>query len=110
MGGLSGSCFADIAHLGEIHPGVQIDMYISGTSALKLNIDDVSHPLMNKIRFFCQSDHKSTWCSHLCAENKALESMDCCCLVAKLCPTLLRPHGLQPIRLLCPWNFLSKNN
>ena len=21
----------------------------------------------------------------------------------------LRPHGLQPIRLLCPWNFLSRN-
>lgn len=94
MGGLSGSCFADIAHLVEIHPGVQIDMYISGTSAPKLNIDDVSHPLMNKIRFSCQSDHKSTWCSCLCAENKALESMVCCCLVAKLCPTLLGPHGL----------------
>ena len=26
----------------------------------------------------------------------------CCCLVAKSCPTLLRSHGLQPTRLLCP--------
>ena len=25
-----------------------------------------------------------------------------CCLVAKLCPTLLQPHGLQPPRPLCP--------
>ena len=28
-----------------------------------------------------------------------------CGLVAKSCPTLLRTHGLQPARLLCPWNF-----
>ena len=27
------------------------------------------------------------------------------CLVAKLCPTLFRPYGLQPTRLLCPWEF-----
>ena len=33
--------------------------------------------------------------------------MGCCCLVTKLCPTLLRPYGLQPARLLCPW-VLSK--
>ena len=32
-----------------------------------------------------------------------------CCWVAKSCPTLLRSHGLQPARLLCPWNFLGKN-
>ena len=31
------------------------------------------------------------------------------CSVATLCPTLLRPHGLQPVRLLCPWDFRSKN-
>ena len=35
--------------------------------------------------------------------------LDCCCLVAKSCPTLLRPHGLQPTRLLCPWAFPGKN-
>ena len=29
-------------------------------------------------------------------------------LVGKLCPTLL-PHGLQSIRLLCPWHFPGKN-
>ena len=33
----------------------------------------------------------------------------CCCLVAKSCPTLLWPHGLQPARLLSPWDFLGKN-
>ena len=30
-------------------------------------------------------------------------------LVAKLCPTLSQPHGLQPVRPLFPWNFTSKN-
>ena len=33
----------------------------------------------------------------------------CCCLVAKLCPTLLQPHGLQPTRLFCLWDFPDKN-
>ena len=32
-----------------------------------------------------------------------------CLLVAKLCPTLLQPNGLQPTRLLCPWDFPGKN-
>ena len=32
-----------------------------------------------------------------------------CCLVAQLCPTLLRPYGLQPARLLCPWDSPGKN-
>ena len=36
---------------------------------------------------------------------------DCCCyyLIAKSHPPLLQPHGLQPARLLCPWNFPGKN-
>ena len=33
----------------------------------------------------------------------------CCCLVAKWCSTLLWPNGLQPTRLLCPWDFPGKN-
>ena len=32
-----------------------------------------------------------------------------CCLVAKPCPTPSRPHGLQPARLLCPWDFPGRN-
>ena len=34
----------------------------------------------------------------------------CYCLVAKLCLTPLQPYGLQPTRLLCPWDFLGKNS
>ena len=33
----------------------------------------------------------------------------CCCLVAKSCPVLFRPHVLQLPRLLCPWDFPGKN-
>ena len=33
----------------------------------------------------------------------------CCCLVTQLCLTLLRPHGLQPTRILCSWDFPGKN-
>ena len=30
-------------------------------------------------------------------------------MCAQSCPTLCDPHGLQPTRLLCPWNFPGKN-
>ena len=30
-------------------------------------------------------------------------------LVAQSCPTLCDPHGLEPIRLLCPWGSPDKN-
>ena len=33
----------------------------------------------------------------------------CACLAAQSCLTLLWPHGLQPARLLCPWDFPGKN-
>ena len=32
-----------------------------------------------------------------------------CVLVTQSCPTLRDPHGLQPTRLLCPWNSPDKN-
>ena len=31
-----------------------------------------------------------------------------CVLVGQSCPTL-RPHGLEPTRLLCPWDSPGKN-
>ena len=39
-----------------------------------------------------------------CNEKLSTDSM-AYCLVTKSCPTLLWPHGLQPARLLCPWDF-----
>ena len=38
-----------------------------------------------------------------------LSHTNSCCLVTKLCLTLLQPHGLQPSRLLCPWGLPGKN-
>ena len=42
-------------------------------------------------------------------EHSNLGKGRCCCLVVKFCRTLLWPHGLQPTRLLCPWDFPGKN-
>ena len=33
----------------------------------------------------------------------------CCCLVTKSCLTLLWPHGLEPTRVLYPWDFPGEN-
>ena len=33
----------------------------------------------------------------------------CCCLVAKLCPSFLVPHGQESTWLLCPCDFQDKN-
>ena len=41
--------------------------------------------------------------------ERILEKLVACCLVAELCPTLLRPHGWEPARLLCPWDFPGKS-
>ena len=46
---------------------------------------------------------------HSYALFSALYCLFCCCLVAKLCLTLLRPHGVQLVRFLCPWYFPGKN-
>ena len=41
-------------------------------------------------------------------EEEALGQGVCVCSVTQLCPTL-RPHGLQPSSLLCPWDFSGRN-
>ena len=43
---------------------------------------------------------------HIPCENVAC---CCCCLVALVVSYSVRPCGLQPARLLCPWDFLAKN-
>ena len=55
---------------------------------------------------------RTTWLSTLLFGKFATLSFNfliCCCLIAVLCPTFLRPHGLQPARLLCPWDSPGKN-
>ena len=46
----------------------------------------------------------SAWERHFKAYGMGL-----CVLVAQLCPALLQPRGLQPSRLLWPWNSPGKN-
>ena len=56
---------------------------------------------------------------HLCSQSlnqeKMAEQAQPCMLTVQVvvqllsCVQLLRLHGLQPTRLLCPWDFLSKN-
>ena len=41
--------------------------------------------------------------------QECLQVYCCCHLVARLCLTLLEPHGLQLARLLCPWDFQGTN-
>ena len=33
----------------------------------------------------------------------------CCCLIASVVTNSVRPYGLQPSRLLCPWDSLGKS-
>lgn len=37
--------------------------------------------------------------TQFCSFHFSFLILFCCCLVAKLCPTLLQPHELQPTRL-----------
>ena len=45
----------------------------------------------------------------ICSQALQYFSLCFCCLAGKSCPTLLWPHGLQPARFLCPWDFPGKN-
>jgi len=62
------------------------------------------------------SMHRGAWWAtvHGVAESDTTEWLThthtfYCCLITKLCPTLLWPQGLQPTRLLCLWDFPGKN-
>ena len=41
--------------------------------------------------------------------HKHLYTLTLCVLRCLVMSSSLQPHELQPIRLLCPWNFPSKN-
>ena len=52
--------------------------------------------------------------SYSVVKNVSKQILSCsadgnCCLVTQLCLLLLRPHGLYPTRLLCPWQFPGRN-
>ena len=43
------------------------------------------------------------------AEGRISKDCMCVCSVAELCLAFCDPHGLQPTRLLCPWDFPGKH-
>ena len=51
--------------------------------------------------------HSCLWSSVL-RWDKIYFAYVCACVCAQSCPTLW-PHGLQPARLLCPWDSPGKN-
>ena len=55
------------------------------------------------------SNVRARVCVCMCVSVRACECAHAYS-VAKLCLTLLRPHGLSPNKLLCPWNFPGKIN
>ena len=60
------------------------------------------------LRTTAQPQNNSLLSQSLQTSFKSRQSPQCC-LGAKLCPSLLQPHGLQPARLLCPWDSPGKN-
>ena len=68
----------------------------------------VSHRL-RKSRLSCTLSVLS-FCAHIrCVMHLVFLCSMCVCVLSRSVVTYsLRPHGLQPARLLCPWNF-NKN-
>ena len=65
--------------------------------------------IFSSIRVFSNSTFYIKPNAKCCFEEQIKWRFSYCCLVAKLYPNALQPHGLQPGRLLCPWDFPSKN-
>ena len=69
------------------------------------------HPLVLSLpTFYCRlvlwptaSGRRKGWCVTFAIR------LDCIRLCAQLHPILCDPQGLQPTKLLCPWNFSDKN-
>ena len=59
-------------------------------------------------RFPGQSGSQRRWLG-IPPEAGQAQGRSRCCLVARSCPTLLQPGGLQPAGLLCPQGFPGKN-
>ena len=57
------------------------------------------------------SEHqpKTSEVTYVCKDLHVYVLLLVLCLVVKLCLMLLQPHGLQPTRLHCPWDFPGKN-
>ena len=66
-----------------------------------ISCDKMQQKRMLKIIYMCITSHfsaqkKSTYCK---------PTMCCAVLSRSVVSAFLQPHGLQPVRLLCPWGF-----
>ena len=68
-------------------------------------------PFVYTVRAWESSEHqlKALEATHICKDLYVYMLLRVLCLVIKLCLMLLQPHGLQPTRLHCPWDFPGKN-
>ena len=104
-------------------PGFPVLYYLWSLCRL-MCIESASHPLSPPsppaLNIFQHQSLFQDWFLHnsgfyikpnakCCFEEQIKWRFSYCCLVAKLYPNALQPHGLQPGRLLCPWDFPSKN-
>ena len=74
------------------------------------------------LRWQADFHHCATWESPIFCQLKVTQSMifcysrlnglrcPCCVCLCSVVFDSLRPHGLQPARLLCPWDSPGKNN
>ena len=65
------------------------------------------HTIILMLSIIMQNIFKSLMTTDLNFQKNVLLFQSC--LVTKLCPTPWQPQGLQPTRLLCPWDFPDKN-
>ena len=69
-----------------------------------LELETLGHHFFTECQVFPYIDYERDSQIWVCAEITYV-----LVLVAQSCVTLCNPNGLQPDRLLCPWNFPGKN-
>ena len=72
----------------DFHPGLTVISHVFQIK--RLPFSEFQFPHLSKVE-----NHQRLLCC-------------CCCLVIQ-CPTPWQPQGLQPTRLLCPWDFPGRN-
>ena len=66
------------------------------------------HVSVHIITFHLLSKKLPCTAIHICFIHSSVD-VHLGCFRVQVCPTLLRPHELEPARLLCPWDFSDKN-
>ena len=87
-------------------PGAQI--YTVEIQLIKQTTSIYETPIMNSI--FCSVFDRNVYNVLVADQMKAISLNKCgCAKFTSVVSDSLRPHGLQPTRLLCPWDSPGKN-